>query len=161
MKKQIQLNEELIDIDIIEQNPKFVLFNLDGVEYAVNLSAEHEGMMTLNHNGLNHQVNSIDTHFVVDGVEFAISAPKRGRKSASKGDGHHQMVSPMPGKILKVFVEAGAKVEVGSPILVMEAMKMEHTIRSNKKGIVEALLAKVGDQVHGGVELVKIGEIKE
>lgn len=160
MKKQIQLNEELIDIEIKEQNPKFVLFTLEGVEYAVNLSAEHEGMMTLNHKGSNHQVNSIETHFVVDGVEFAISAPKRGRNK-TKGDGHHQMISPMPGKILKVFVEAGAKVEVGSPILVMEAMKMEHTIRSNKKGIVEALLAKVGDQVQGGVELVKIGEVKE
>jgi len=160
MKKQIQLNEELIDIDIVEQNPKFVLFNLDGIEYAVNLSSEHEGMMTLNHNGSNHQITSVDTHFVVDGVEFAISAPKRGRNKA-KGEGHHQMISPMPGKILKVFVDVGVEVEVGTPILVMEAMKMEHTIRANKKGIVEALLAKVGDQVQGGVELVKIGEIKE
>lgn len=156
MKKQIQLNEELIDVEIKDHGPKFVLFSMDGVEYAVNLAADYDGVMTLNQNGSNHRVTSVETHFVVDGVEFNIEAPKRGRNK-SKGEGHHQMVSPMPGKILKIFVEPGAAVEVGTPLLVMEAMKMEHTIRANKKGVVEAVLARVGDQVQGGVELVKIG----
>lgn len=157
MKKQIQLNEELVDVDVIEQTPKFVLFKLDGVEYAVELSAEHDGMMTTSFGGRNHRISNVETHFVVDGVEFNIAAPKRGRGKMKSGSGMHQMTSPMPGKILKVFVEAGAEVEVGTPLLVMEAMKMEHTIRSNKKGVIEAVLFKVGDQVHGGVELVKIG----
>lgn len=157
MKKQIQLNEELIDIDIIEQNPRFVLFNLEGVEYAVNLSSDHDGMMTLNQKGKNYQVTSFETHFVVDGVEFAIAAPKKGRGKTKITHDGLQMVSPMPGKILKIFVEQGAEVEVGTPLLVMEAMKMEHTIRANKKGTIVAINAKVGDQVQGGVELVKIG----
>ncbi len=155
MKKQIQLNEELIDIDVIQQNARFVLFNLEGVEYAVNLAASHDGMMTLNQNGVNHSVTTVDTHFVVDGIEFALETPRRGR-SKSKGHDVLQMKSPMPGKILKIFVEPGALVEVGTPILVMEAMKMEHTIRANKKGTIEAIHAKVGDQVQGGIELVKI-----
>lgn len=155
MKKQIQLNDELIDVNVIQQNASFVLFNLEGVEYAVNLAAYHDGMMTLNQNGSNHSVTTIDTHFVVDGIEFALVAPRRGR-SKSKGHEVLQMKSPMPGKILKIFIEAGSLVEVGTAILVMEAMKMEHTIRANKKGVIEAIHAKVGDQVNGGVELVKI-----
>lgn len=156
MKKQIQINEELIDVDVIQQNARFVLFNMDGVEYAVNLAANHDGIMTLNQNGAHHSVTSVDTHFVVDGVEFALETPRRGRSKVRSHD-MQQMKSPMPGKILKIFVEPGAAVEVGTPILVMEAMKMEHTIRANKKGTIEAIHAKVGDQVQGGVELVKIG----
>lgn len=155
MKKQIQLNDELIDIDVIEQNPRFVLFNLDGTEYAVNLSNTDDYKMNLAYNNKNVTVVGVDTHFVVDGVEFAIEAPRRSRSKGKSAD-HGQMTSPMPGKILKIFVKDGQEVEPGTPILVMEAMKMEHTIKASKKGVVEKVLFKEGDQVQGGVELVKL-----
>ena len=59
-------------------------------------------------------------------------------------------------KILKIFIKEGSEVEPGTPILVMEAMKMEHTIKASKKGVVEKIHYKEGDQVQGGVELVKL-----
>ncbi|MBC7429302.1 MAG: acetyl-CoA carboxylase biotin carboxyl carrier protein subunit [Bacteriovorax sp.] len=155
MKKQIQLNDELIDVDIIEQNPRFVLFNLDGTEYTVNLSNIDDYKMNLSYNNTNVTVVGVDTHFVVDGVEFAISAPNRSR-TRGKAANHGQMTSPMPGKILKIFIKEGSEVQAGTPILVMEAMKMEHTIKASKKGVVEKILFKEGDQVQGGVELVKL-----
>ena len=73
MKKQIQLNEELIDVEIKDHGPKFVLFSMDGVEYAVNLAADYDGVMTLNQNGSNHKITSVETHFVV--VLSSISKP--------------------------------------------------------------------------------------
>ncbi len=155
MKKQIQLNDELIDVDIIEQNPRFVLFNLDGTEYAVNLSSVDDYKMNLAYKHTNVTVVGVDTHFVVDGVEFAISAPNRSRSKGKSVD-HGQMTSPMPGKILKIFIKEGQSVEPGTPILVMEAMKMEHTIKASKKGLIEKIHFKEGDQVSGGVELVKL-----
>ena len=155
MKKQIQLNDELVDVDIIEQNPRFVLFNIDGTEYSVNLSNVDDYKMNLTYNNSNIVVVGVGTHFVVDGVEFALSAPNRSR-SKNKVVSHGQMTSPMPGKILKIFIKEGSIVEAGTPILVMEAMKMEHTIKASKKGIVEKILFKEGDQVQGGVELVKL-----
>lgn len=155
MKRQIQLNEELIDVDVIEQNPRFVLFNLDGTEYAVNLGNIDDYKLNLNYGNTNHSVVALETHIVVDGIEFSIDAPRRSRSKGKAGD-HGQMVSPMPGKILKVLVSEGAELEAGTPILVMEAMKMEHTIKANKKGKIEKILYKEGDQVQGGVELVKL-----
>jgi biotin carboxyl carrier protein len=159
MKKQIQFNhineEDLLDLEIIEQTPKFVLFNLEGVEYAVNLGAEYGNQMNLIYEGSNYGVIGVDTHYVVNGHEFMIDSPRKNR-SKSKGKDVGEMKSPMPGKILKILVSIGAEVEIGTPILVMEAMKMEHTIKASKKGVVEKILFKEGDQVQGGVELVKL-----
>lgn len=155
MKRQIELNDELIDIDILEQNARFVLFNLDGTEYAVNLGNVEDYKYNLAYNSGNTTVVAVDAHFVVDGVEFAISAPRRSRSKGKSAD-HGQMTSPMPGKILKIFVQEGQEVIPGTPILVMEAMKMEHTIKSSKIGTVEKIHFKEGDQVQGGVELVKL-----
>ncbi len=155
MKKQIELNDELIDIDVLEQNAKFVLFNLDGTQYAVNLGNVEDYKYNLAYNSSNTTVVAVDTHFVVDGFEFAINAPRRTR-SKTKSSDHGQMTSPMPGKILKIFVKVGEEVTQGTPMLVMEAMKMEHTIKSSKSGLVEKIYFKEGDQVQGGVELVKL-----
>jgi len=155
MKRQIELNDELIDIDILEQNARFVLFNLDGTEYAVNLGNVEDYKYNLAYNSGNTTVVAVDAHFVVDGVEFAINAPRRSRSKGKTAD-HGQMTSPMPGKILKIFVKVGQEVIPGTPILVMEAMKMEHTIKASKIGTVEKIFFKEGDQVQGGVELVKL-----
>ncbi|MCW5774052.1 MAG: 3-methylcrotonyl-CoA carboxylase, partial [Rhodospirillaceae bacterium] len=64
------------------------------------------------------------------------------------------LTAPMPGKIIAVKVEPGAQVERGQALLVMEAMKMEHTIRAPADGKVETVHYAVGDQVDEGVELI-------
>jgi 3-methylcrotonyl-CoA carboxylase alpha subunit len=68
--------------------------------------------------------------------------------------GADSLTAPMPGKIIAVKVEPGAKVERGQALLVMEAMKMEHTIRAPADGTVEKIHYKVGEQVDEGVELI-------
>ena len=62
--------------------------------------------------------------------------------------------APMPGKILAVLTTAGAEVEKGAPLIVMEAMKMEHTIAAPAKGRVKEVLYAVGDQVAEGAALI-------
>jgi acetyl/propionyl-CoA carboxylase alpha subunit len=57
------------------------------------------------------------------------------------------LVAPMPGKVVKVLVAEGQQVTAGSPLLVLEAMKMEHTVRAHDAGVVRALHVAVGDQV--------------
>lgn len=155
MKRQIQLNNELIDVEVMEQNPRFVLFNLEGTEYAVNLGNVEDYKYNLALNNSNNVVAVVGNHFVVDGIEFSIEAPRRSRSKAKTSD-HGQMTSPMPGKILKILIVEGQEVAPGTPILVMEAMKMEHTIKASKKGVIEKIHFKEGDQVQGGVELVKL-----
>jgi len=69
------------------------------------------------------------------------------------GDGAG-LVAPMPGKVIAVHVAAGSQVAKGTPLLVMEAMKMEHAIVAPEDGIVEAVLYAAGEQVAEGAPLV-------
>jgi len=63
--------------------------------------------------------------------------------------------APMPGKVVTLMAEPGAIVEKGTPLLVLEAMKMEHTITAPRKGKVVSFLVAAGDQVADGAELVE------
>lgn len=65
-----------------------------------------------------------------------------------------RLTAPMPGKIVQLMVDEGASVEKGAPLLIMEAMKMEHTISAPANGKVEALHYAVGDQVAEGAQLL-------
>jgi len=57
---------------------------------------------------------------------------------------------------LKILVSAGQRVSAGEPLLILEAMKMEQTLRASTDGIVEAVLVKQGDVVAPGDTLVEI-----
>jgi 3-methylcrotonyl-CoA carboxylase alpha subunit len=65
-----------------------------------------------------------------------------------------RLTAPMPGKIVAVLIENGKTVEKGTPLLIMEAMKMEHTISAPANGTVEEMLYAVGDQVTEGAQLL-------
>jgi len=62
--------------------------------------------------------------------------------------------APMPGRVIALAVEPGTPVEKGTPLIVLEAMKMEHTISAPRKGVVKAFHFAPGDQVTDGVELL-------
>jgi len=64
--------------------------------------------------------------------------------------------APMPGKVLEVLIPEGAKVSEGQPLMVLEAMKMEHRILADKQGIVTAIHYSQGDQVDAGSVLLDL-----
>ncbi|MRR49474.1 MAG: acetyl/propionyl/methylcrotonyl-CoA carboxylase subunit alpha [Rhodocyclaceae bacterium] len=65
------------------------------------------------------------------------------------------LTAPMPGKVIALVAQEGAMVEKGAPLLILEAMKMEHTIAAPAPGTVKAFRFAVGDQVTDGAELVE------
>lgn len=67
-----------------------------------------------------------------------------------------RLTAPMPGKIIALLVSAGERVARGAPLLIMEAMKMEHTINAPSDGTVSELLYAVGDQVDEGAQLLTL-----
>ena len=84
--------------------------------------------------------------------DIHLEDPGAAADSAEVGVG--RLTSPMPGTVVRVLVEAGQTVRKDAPLLVLEAMKMEHTIAAPADGTVEALPYAVGDRVEEGVELV-------
>ncbi len=64
------------------------------------------------------------------------------------------LAAPMPGKVIAVLVKKGARVEKGAPLVILEAMKMEHTITAPRAGKVAEIRYTAGEQVDEGVDLL-------
>ena len=69
-----------------------------------------------------------------------------------------KLTAPMPGRITRLLVEPGSKVRRGEPLIVVEAMKMEHTIVAPTDGVVAAVRFRVGELVEEGAELIALAE---
>lgn len=98
---------------------------------------------------------------VVRGRDYDVSVidPRRLRSTQSAGTHHAgaaEIVSPMPGKIVRVLVEAGAQVEVGAGIVVVEAMKMQNEMKAPKAGVVVSINTEEGATVNAGDVLAVI-----
>ena len=85
-------------------------------------------------------------------LRFVDPLREAGTSHAEEGGG---LVAPMPGKVIALVATAGAMVEKGAPLLVLEAMKMEHTILAPRAGKVVRFRFAAGDQVGEGAELVE------
>ncbi|ODS96421.1 MAG: 3-methylcrotonyl-CoA carboxylase [Lautropia sp. SCN 69-89] len=91
--------------------------------------------------------------FTADGPLTLGYAPPLAHVGEEAAD-ESRLTAPMPGKVIALMVEAGAKVSRGQPLLVMEAMKMEHTISAPADGEVATIRYAVGEQVAEGAQLV-------
>jgi biotin carboxyl carrier protein len=85
--------------------------------------------------------------------------PKRlrgGRGAGAEASGRAQVTASMPGKVVRVLVEAGASVEAGDGLVVVEAMKMQNELKSPKAGAVVEVAAREGATVNAGEVLVVV-----
>jgi 3-methylcrotonyl-CoA carboxylase alpha subunit len=77
--------------------------------------------------------------------------------ASDDSEGHAgRILSPMPGSVIAVHVKLGDHVSRGGSLMIVEAMKMEHTIRAPRDGVVVALPFAPGDLVSEGVELIQL-----
>ncbi|CAG4914519.1 acetyl/propionyl/methylcrotonyl-CoA carboxylase subunit alpha [Paraburkholderia gardini] len=93
-------------------------------------------------------------HVFCRGFAFAFEWQNLLAHAADAEHSEGRLTAPMPGKVIAVLVEPGTVVEKGTPLIVMEAMKMEHTIGAPAAGTVAEVLYAVGDQVADGAQLL-------
>lgn len=120
-----------------ELNGNDLYADIDGYRQRLT-AAEHDGIFTL---------------FTADeALHFSLAKPDLGDADSSAAAGG--LTAPMNGTIVTLLAEAGTEVEADTPLLVMEAMKMEHTIRAPAAGKVTEFYYQPGDLVDGGSELL-------
>jgi biotin carboxyl carrier protein len=142
---RISLDGEVVDADAVEIAPNIFSILLNGKSYEIRVTPTTSGTLTLQTG--RHEFTA----------EVADPRARRGRRhGALEAEGRQQILAPMPGKIVRVLVQAGEKVEAGQGLLVVEAMKMQNEIRSPKSGTVERLLVKEGQPVNAGEALAWI-----
>ncbi len=93
-------------------------------------------------------------HVFCDGMSFIFAAIDPLFHAGEGAGAEGGLTAPMPGKVIALLVEAGARVEKGTPLVVLEAMKMEHTLVAPAAGTVKACHYAVGEQVADGAELL-------
>jgi biotin carboxyl carrier protein len=91
-------------------------------------------------------------------ARLELGARPRARASAAGegGEGDRVVRAPMPGRVLKVLVAEGDGVNVGAPLIVVEAMKMENELSAARSGVVKGLRVKAGDAVERDTPLLEI-----
>jgi biotin carboxyl carrier protein len=119
----------------------------------------------IRHQGADHKAeaqvikDTLWVHF--NGRTFAVDAQPQSRKRKKAAGGTSDTVfAPMPGKVTKILVKPGQDLSKGQAVLVMEAMKMEYTLKSDIAGKVALIDCQTGDQVVLGKALVKIEPAK-
>ncbi|RSM71973.1 acetyl/propionyl-CoA carboxylase subunit alpha [Amycolatopsis sp. WAC 01375] len=136
----------------VQGTPANALVSVDGAE-PVRVSARREGdLLEVRHpTGFHRYRHAAGTGRTVwlarDGHSFAIGERERLRSAAGAAGGAGPVTSPMPGTVLVVKAAAGDVVSAGTPLVVVEAMKMEHTITAPIDGVVSELPVRVGQQV--------------
>jgi len=95
-----------------------------------------------------------DLTIMLGGVNHKLTVIDPLKPAHSEASGVGKLTAPMPGKLTQVLVAAGDAVKRGAPLLVVEAMKMEHTITAPMDGTIDRVRYAVGDLVEDGAELI-------
>ena len=96
-------------------------------------------------------------HFAFDGETYVADVADPGARAKARHR-DHSTEAPMPGVVTKILVRQGDVVAKGTPLLILEAMKMEHQIVAGHDGTVTAINCAEGEMVQPGVELVAMSE---
>jgi len=87
--------------------------------------------------------------------KVVLKVPEPGYLKVENNGNEGSVITPMPCKISQIFVKSGQTVKKGDPLIVLEAMKMEHMIKSPYSGTIEKIFYNVGDLVEENKKLVK------
>ncbi|HVX69673.1 MAG TPA: biotin carboxylase N-terminal domain-containing protein [Mycobacteriales bacterium] len=137
---EVAVDDEAVEVDIHSVRAELVDATVDGVRrrYAVAVGASGA---------------------TVD-VDSPLGASSFGVVPRFEDPSHHvaagSLVAPMPGSVVRVLVQSGASVTKGDPLIVLEAMKMEHTVASPADGTVSEVRVQAGQQVDAGSVLVVV-----
>lgn len=163
MKHDLIINGVTHTVKILSQSPDCLSFLYQGTRYDYTLATRDHAEFTLKCSAGTFQRGAIarasaalDTVITLDGYDHHISKAERGVAASSR---HHTLpIAPMPGMVQSVLVNAGDMVAKDQPLVVMEAMKMQLTIKAAYDGMVTALHVKAGDAVAKGTLLLTLNE---
>ena len=138
----------------------FAMLSIDAHEFAFTCSPAVDGGLELTLDGMKSRIVA-----VIEGHELYLRT-RNGRFELHWVDpfggeteeqvGEDKIVAPLPGTVVALLAEEGAKLEKGAAILTLEVMKMEQTLRAPFAGVLKLIKCKVGDIVQEGVELAEV-----
>lgn len=141
---RVRIGDRVIEADAVEVATGTYSILLGGRAYEVRVQPGNDGL----------RVHAGGREFAAQVIDPRVWRGKRA--GVLEAEGRQQIIAPMPGKIVRVLVQAGENVEAGQGMLVVEAMKMQNEVHSPKTGKVERVLVTEGQAVNAGEVLAVV-----
>jgi biotin carboxyl carrier protein len=168
MELELKVNKRNAIVKEIKREGNFMTIAVDDELYEVDIVKVSSQEFSLLYKGRSFNIEVIESkepkHFNVNTLYFKFdvevidneSRYRQSRMLSAPVNSDKTIRSPMPGKVVKIYVKTGEKVEAGQPLLVLSAMKMESEFKAGQQGIVREVLVKEGETVENNQLLVVI-----
>jgi biotin carboxyl carrier protein len=168
MAYEINIGHRTANVELLNRVGTKALIGVDGHKYEIDITEVENGVYSILYNGHSYNVeliggetskkyivNTFAKTFnleVIDAESKYISSRNQGQEM----EGANQVVSPMPGKIVKIPVAVGEHVSTGQTLIVVEAMKMQSEFKATGDKIVSEILVKEGETVDSHQLMIKL-----
>lgn len=169
MSLEIRLDDRHSQVELVSRDKNRVKIKVDDKLHEVDIVMVEDGVYSLLMNGKSYIVRLMEGD---TSKKYNVSTAKRSfdleiidaetrylmsRKGNDElEDAGNQISSPMPGKVVKIPVKTGDKVDVGQTVIIVSAMKMESEYKAGKAGVIKEILVKEGDTIEGNQALITI-----
>lgn len=168
MSLEIKINERTTTVKLISQDGNLLEIEVDGKIYRVDLLHTPDGTFSIIESGKSYNIELVpknqpkkytahtlyhtyDVEIVDAEARYLINRGSNGAASLEK-----TILSPMPGKVVKVLLKEGDVVQKGETVVIIAAMKMESEYKSPTDGVIKKVNVKEGDTIEGNQVLVEI-----
>lgn len=161
---EVTIAEKTYRVELVRTGEQWSC-KLDGREFPLDVVSPQDGMLSLLLDGRSYEVKQenagTEANIVVGHERFsaAVRDPRsfRSRRRAEASEqGVRKITAPMPGKVVRILAEAGAQVEAGQSVIVIEAMKMQNELKAPKTGVVKKINVAEGAAVEAGQSLAEV-----
>jgi len=169
---EIHIGNRVADITLLSKEGNKVCLSIDGIPYEVDIMMAENGACSILHNGIsynaglvrsesgkNYKVNMFFSSYSVDVVDTQAKYLRMRKNGDEKQQ--DKILSPMPGKIVKIPVSKGDRLLAGDTVMVIEAMKMQSNYKVSADCYIKDILVYEGDTVNSNQVLATLELIKE
>ena len=154
------------EVELVSIAGSAITARIDGEEISAALETLSDGsaMLAIGGSPLSHQRNQAREcdpalRPAAMSAEYQVVEARRGAHHA--GLTSPTIDAPMPGTVLKILVEEGARVQTNDPLIVLEAMKTETTLSAESPAVIKRVCVQVGQRVDHGATLIELGPVPE
>lgn len=169
---EIHIGDRVADVTLVSKEGNKVQLTIDGVPYDVDIVMAENGSCSILHEGKSYNAElirkeggksyTVNAHYQSYNIDVIDSQAKylRMRKGADEKQ-MDKIISPMPGKVVKIPVQAGDRLQAGDIVAVIEAMKMQSNYKVSSECVVKEILVNEGDSVNSNQVIMTLDIIKE
>jgi biotin carboxyl carrier protein len=161
---EVTIAEKVYRVELVRTEQEWKC-KLDGRELPLDVVSAQDGMLSLLLQGksyeVKHEIVGAESNVVVGQERFSASVRdprsfRSRRRSGASEQGVMKIKAPMPGKVVRILAPAGAQVEMGQSVVVIEAMKMQNELKAPKTGVVKKISVAEGAAVEAGQALAEV-----